>query len=148
MFEVNFVSQSFSLLADSLDAYVIGITAIMSCLAVLFLFLYTLNKCREEAEMYKMLRAIGLSSFDIRLMVFTEVMVRLFVAIMNGILLGIVLSVGFSLQIEEFLMINTPMVNPSIVLIIALLLLIIFGVTIVRATAYLKQRTVANTANK
>lgn len=95
-----------------------------------------------------MLRAIGLSCYDIRLMVFTEVMVRLFVAIMNGILLGIVLSVGFSLQIEEFLMINTPLVNPTIVLIIALLLLIIFGITIVRATAYLKHRTVANTANK
>ena len=71
MFEIGFVSQSFALLTNSLNGYVVGITAIMSCLAVLFLFLYTLGKCREEAEMYKMLRAIGLSCFDIRLMVFT-----------------------------------------------------------------------------
>ena len=75
-------------------------------------------------------------------------MVRLFVAIANGIILGIVLSIGFSLQIEEFLMIKTPPIDPSIVLVIAVILLAIFGVTIVRATAYLANRTVATTSNK
>lgn len=75
------------------------ITAIMSTLAVLFLFVYTLGKCREEAEMYKMLRALGLSAWDLRIMVFVEILVRLIVSIINGILLGIVLSFGFAKQI-------------------------------------------------
>jgi len=42
----------------------------MGTLAVLFVFLYTLGKCRDEAEMYKMLRAIGVAVKDIRIMIF------------------------------------------------------------------------------
>ena len=49
--------------------------------------------------MYKMLRAIGLSAFRIRMMVFAEIIIRLFVAIFDGILLGIILSYGFSAQV-------------------------------------------------
>ena len=63
MFEIEFVSHSFELLEEYLNGFIILITAIMSVLAVLFLFLYTLGKCRDEADMFKMLRAIGLSSF-------------------------------------------------------------------------------------
>lgn len=47
-----------------------------------------------------MLRAIGLSAQGIRLMIFLEILIRLIVSISNGILLGIVLSVGFGAQIE------------------------------------------------
>ena len=46
------------------------ITFILSILSVLFLTVYTHGKCKEEAEVFKMLRAIGLSVFDIRLMVY------------------------------------------------------------------------------
>lgn len=42
----------------------------MSALVTIFIFLYTVGKCREEAEMYKMLRAIGLSAANIRVMVY------------------------------------------------------------------------------
>lgn len=99
MFEVEFVSQSFKLLQKYLDMYVVLITTIMSFLLTIFIFLYTVNKCREEASMYKMLRAVGLTVEDIRLAVFLEVIIRLTISIINGILLGIVFSLGFSLQI-------------------------------------------------
>jgi ABC-type antimicrobial peptide transport system permease subunit len=72
----------------------------MGTLAVLFVFLYTLGKCRDESEMYKMLRAIGVSVKDIRIMIFLEILIRLLVSIANGILLGIVFSLGFGMQIE------------------------------------------------
>ena len=92
-----------------------------------------------------MLRAIGLSAFEIRVMVFIEILVRLVVSIANGILLGIVLSIGFSKQIEEFLMIKTPSIDLTIVLVIAVVLLIVFAVTVVKSTSYLSLRTVAET---
>jgi ABC-type antimicrobial peptide transport system permease subunit len=63
------------------------------------LFVYTYGKCKEEAEVFKMLRAIGLSVFDIRMMVFLEILVRIVVSIFNGIVLGIVFSLGLSGQI-------------------------------------------------
>lgn len=148
VFEIDFIRSSFSTIQKSLNGYVLGITVIMNCLAVVFLFLYTLSKCREEAEMYKMLRAIGVSCSDIRLMVFCEVMVRLFVAIANGILLGIAITIGFSMQIEEFMMFTTPPVNPTSVIILAAVLLVIFGITVLRATSYLSSRTVANTSSR
>jgi uncharacterized membrane protein YjjP (DUF1212 family) len=47
MFEVEFVSQSFALLERYLSWYVVLITSIMSVLVTIFIFLYTLGKCRE-----------------------------------------------------------------------------------------------------
>lgn len=145
MFEVEFVSKSFHLLQKYLDLYIILITSIMSVLVTIFIFLYTLGKCREEAEMYKMLRAIGLSATNIRIIVFLEVIIRLFIAIVNGILLGVVFSLGFSMQIEEFLMIMTPPMDITIVCIIGIVLLFVFSITIIRATSYLAAKTVAET---
>ena len=75
------------------------VTVILGSLSVLFLFVYTYGKCKEEAEVFKMLRAIGLSVFDIRIMVFLEILVRIVVSIFNGIVLGIVFSLGLSGQI-------------------------------------------------
>ena len=50
--------------------------------------------------MFKMLRAIGVHVSDIRWMIFVEILVRLAIAITNGIILGIIFSLGFALQIE------------------------------------------------
>lgn len=63
-----------------------------------------------------MLRAIGLSVFDIRLMIFLEVLVRIVVSILMGIVLGIIFSLGLSGQIEEVLMLKAPMPDLTIVL--------------------------------
>lgn len=93
--------------------------------------------------MYKMLRAIGLSSKSIRVMVFSQIIIRLAVAIVGGILLGVVFSLGFSLQIQEFLMINTPPMDVTIVCLIGLFLIIIFSITIIKATKYISERSVA-----
>ena len=46
-FDIDNFSRSFSLFSFFLDCYVGAITAIMSTLAILFLFLYTITKCRE-----------------------------------------------------------------------------------------------------
>lgn len=96
--------------------------------------------------MYKMLRAIGVSVKDLRLMIFLEIFIRLFVSIMNGILLGIVFSVGFAMQIEEFLMINTPGMDLSLILSIAIVMFVVFSVTVYLSTKYLTTKTVADTA--
>jgi ABC-type antimicrobial peptide transport system permease subunit len=82
-----------------LQGFVALVTVILGSLSVLFLFVYTYGKCKEEAEVFKMLRAIGLSVFDIRMMVFLEILVRIVVSIFNGIVLGIVFSLGLSGQI-------------------------------------------------
>lgn len=82
-----------------LQGFVALVTVILGSLSVLFLFVYTYGKCKEEAEVFKMLRAIGLSVFDIRIMVFLEILVRIVVSIFNGIVLGIVFSLGLSGQI-------------------------------------------------
>lgn len=82
-----------------LQGFVALVTVILGTLSILFLFVYTYGKCKEEAEVFKMLRAIGLSVFDIRLMVFMEVLIRIVVSIFNGIVLGIVFSLGLSGQI-------------------------------------------------
>lgn len=92
-----------------------------------------------------MLRAIGLSAANIRIMVFSEIIIRLVVATVGGILLGVGFSIGFSLQIEEFLMINTPPMDITVVTVIGLALTLIFSVTIIRATRYIAERSVAET---
>lgn len=113
---------------------------------MLFLAVYTHAKCNEEAENFKMLRAIGLSVFDIRLMIFLEVLVRIVVSIVMGILLGIMFSLGLSGQIEEILMLKAPMPDLSIVIEIAAALLVVFGLTVIKSTHYLTKRTVSETA--
>jgi ABC-type antimicrobial peptide transport system permease subunit len=90
-----------------------------------------------------MLRAIGLSVFDIRLMIFLEVLVRIVVSIAMGIVLGIIFSLGLSGQIEEILMLKAPMPDLSLVLEIAGALLIVFSLTVVKSTHYLTKRTVS-----
>lgn len=146
MYEMKIVSESFSLLESYLSFYIVLIATIMGFLAVLFVFIYTLGKCRDEAEMYKMLRAIGVSVKDLRLMIFLEIFIRLFVSIVNGILLGIVFSLGFGMQIEEFLMINTPGMDLSLILSIAGVMFVVFSVTVYQSTKYLTTKTVADTA--
>ncbi len=122
------------------------VTVILGSLSVLFLFVYTHGKCKEEAEVFKMLRAIGLSVFDIRLMLFVEILIRIIVSIFNGIVLGIVFSLGLSGQIEEVLMINTPPIRLNTIFIIAILMLVLFAVTVTQSTKYLTQRTVLDTS--
>ena len=95
--------------------------------------------------MFKMLRAIGLSAKSIRIMVFSEIIIRLVVSVIDGILLGVVFSIGFSLQIEEFLMINTPPIDVTIVSLLGIFLILIFSFTIIRATKYISERSVAET---
>lgn len=70
MFELKLVSGSFALLEKYLTMYILIITAFMGTLAILFIFIYTTSKCQDEAEMYKMLRAVGLPVKDIRIMIF------------------------------------------------------------------------------
>ncbi len=118
----------------------------MGFLAVLFVFLYTLGKCRDEAEMYKMLRAIGVSVDDLRIMIFLEIFIRVLISISNGIILGIVFSLGFAIQIEEFLMINTPGLDLTLIFSIALVMFSVFCITVYMATKYLTTRTVADTS--
>jgi ABC-type antimicrobial peptide transport system permease subunit len=96
--------------------------------------------------MYKMLRAIGVSVNDLRIMIFLEIFIRVLISITNGILLGIVFSLGFGMQIEEFLMINTPGMDFSLILSIAIVMLCVFCVTVYMATRYLTKRTVADTS--
>jgi ABC-type antimicrobial peptide transport system permease subunit len=93
-----------------------------------------------------MLRAIGLSVSDIRLIIFIEILIRIVVSIFNGIILGIVFSLGLSGQIEEVLMINTPPIKLNSIFIIAALMLVLFAVTVTRSTAYLSKRTVLETS--
>lgn len=95
--------------------------------------------------MYKMLRAIGLSATNIRIMVFLEIIIRLVVSVIDGIILGIIFSIGFSMQIEEFLMIKTPVMDITIVSIIGVVLIGIFSLTIIRATRYIAEKSVADT---
>lgn len=117
----------------------------MGCLAVLFLAVYTVGKCRDEADMYKMLRAIGMPVRSIRIMVFIDILVRLVVSIFNGILLGILFALGLSMQIEEFLMIKTPAIDLSTIMIIGAIMILVFSFTVVRSTSYLGKRTVQQT---
>lgn len=93
-----------------------------------------------------MLRAVGVSVTDLRIMIFLEIFIRLFVSIANGILLGIVFSLGFGMQIEEFLMINVPGMDLSLIMTIAAVMFSVFCVTVFLATKYLTKRTVADTS--
>ncbi len=93
-----------------------------------------------------MLRAIGLAVSDIRLIVFIEILIRIIVSIFNGIVLGIVFSLGLSGQIEEVLMINTPPIKLNTIFIIAFIMLALFGVTVTNSTSYLNKRTVLETS--
>ena len=70
MVEISEVRQSFELIEKYLNGFVLFITAILAVLSVLFLTVYTYGKCKEEAEVFKMLRAIGMPVYDIRLMVY------------------------------------------------------------------------------
>jgi ABC-type antimicrobial peptide transport system permease subunit len=97
---MGLVRESFETMETYLQGFVALVTVILGSLSILFLFVYTYGKCKEEADVFKMLRAIGLSVFDIRLMVFLEILVRIVVSIFNGIVLGIVFSLGLSGQIE------------------------------------------------
>jgi ABC-type antimicrobial peptide transport system permease subunit len=108
----------------------------------MFLGVYTYGKCKEEAEVFKMLRAIGLSVFDIRLMIYLEILVRMVISIINGILLGLLFSLGLAGQVEEVLMLKAPLPDLGIVFVIAILLLAIFSATVIRSTEYLTKRTV------
>jgi ABC-type antimicrobial peptide transport system permease subunit len=114
----------------------------LAVLSVLFLTVYTYGKCKEEAEVYKMLRAIGLPVFDIRLMIYLEILVRMVISIANGIILGLVFSMGLSGQVEEILMLKAPLPALDIVFGIAVALLVIFSATVIKSTQYLTQRTV------
>lgn len=96
--------------------------------------------------MYKMLRAIGVSVSDLRIMIFLEILIRLFVSIANGILLGVVFSLGFGMQIEEFLMINTPGMDLTLIMTIAAIMLTVFCGTVYLATKYLTKKTVSDTS--
>lgn len=90
-----------------------------------------------------MLRAIGLSVFDIRLMIYLEILIRMTISIINGILLGLMFSLGLSGQIEEILMLKAPLPKLDIVLLIAVALLGVFSLTVIKSTDYLTKRTVA-----
>lgn len=70
---------------------------------------------------------------------------RLVVSIINGILLGIILSIGFAKQIEEVLLITTPAIDVTMVMIIAVVLLVVFSITVFYSTSYISKRTVAQT---
>ena len=93
-----------------------------------------------------MLRAIGLSVYNIRLMLYLEILIRMVIAILNGTLLGLVFSIGLSGQVEEVLMLKAPLPSLTIVVVIAFVLLAIFSTTVIRSTSYLTQRTVLQTA--
>ena len=58
------------MIEEYLNGFVLFITLILAVLSVLFLTVYTYGKCKEEAEVFKMLRAIGLSVYNIRLMIY------------------------------------------------------------------------------
>jgi ABC-type antimicrobial peptide transport system permease subunit len=94
-----------------------------------------------------MLRAVGLSVFDIRLMIYLEILIRMVISIINGVLLGILFSLGLSGQIEEILMLKAPMPKLDVVILIAAALLIVFSFTVIQSTHYLTKRTVAQTAS-
>ena len=47
-----------------------------------------------------MLRAIGMPVSDIRLMIYLEILVRMLISILNGVLLGLVFSLGLSGNVE------------------------------------------------
>lgn len=96
---MNSVRESFETMESYLQGFIALVTVILATLSVLFLFVYTYGKCKEEAEVFKMLRAIGLSVTDIRLTIFIEILIRIVVSIFNGILLGIIFSLGLSGQI-------------------------------------------------
>ena len=115
-------------------------------LSVLFLTVYTYGKCKEEAEVFKMLRAIGMPVYDIRLMVYLEVLVRMVISIINGVLLGLVFSLGLAGNVEEVLMLKAPLPSLNIVIGIAAVLLVVFSATVIKSTAYLTKRTVLQTA--
>lgn len=76
------------------------VTIILASLSVLFLFVYTYGKCKEEADVFKMLRSIGISVFDLRLIIFLEILIRIVISIINGIIFGIFFSLLLSGQIE------------------------------------------------
>jgi ABC-type antimicrobial peptide transport system permease subunit len=82
-----------------LEGFIVIVTVILAILSTMFLFLYTYGKCKEEASVFKMLRAVGMSATDIRIMVFIEILVRVLIAIFNGIVLGVIFSLGLSGQI-------------------------------------------------
>ena len=67
---MSLISESFAVMQNGLLYFVVGVTIITGSLCTMFLFVYTLSKCRDEADMFKMLRAIGVSVGQIRLMVF------------------------------------------------------------------------------
>ena len=97
--DIKQVKLTFLLIENYLSGFVLFITLILAVLSVLFLAVYTYGKCKEEAEVFKMLRSIGLSVFDIRLMIFLEILIRMVISIVNGILLGIMFSRGLSGQV-------------------------------------------------
>ena len=65
------------------------------------------------------------------------------ISIINGILLGLMFSLGLSGQIEEILMLKAPLPKLDIVLLIAVALLGVFSLTVIKSTDYLTKRTVA-----
>lgn len=69
------------------------------------------------------------------------------ISIVNGILLGLMFSLGLSGQIEEILMLKAPLPKLDIVLLIAVTLLTVFSFTVIKSTNYLTKRTVAETSN-
>jgi predicted lysophospholipase L1 biosynthesis ABC-type transport system permease subunit len=146
LFEMGLVRESFETMETYLHGFVALVTVILGSLSILFLFVYTYGKCKEEAEVFKMLRAIGLPVFDIRMIVFVEILIRIVVSIFNGIILGILFSLGLSGQIEEVLMINTPPIKLNTIFVIAALMLVLFAATVTQSTKYLTKRTVLETS--
>lgn len=143
---ISEVRLTFSLIERYLNGFVLFITLILAVLAVMFLGVYTYGKCKEEAEVFKMLRAIGLSVTDIRVMIYLQILVRIVISILNGIALGLMFSWGLAGQVQEVLMLKAPLPDLGIVYFISLVLLVVFSVTVIRSTGYLTKRTVLETS--
>ena len=82
-----------------LMGFIVVVTIILAVLSALFLSVYTYSKCREEAVAFKMLRSIGMSVFQLRFSIFLEIFLRLLVSIANGIILGVIFSLGLAGQV-------------------------------------------------
>lgn len=144
--EVSFVEASFSILQTYLEWFITVLSVVMNSLSVLLLFLYTRNKCREELEMYRILRAVGTPVLRLRIMIFCEVFVRVVISVLIGIVMGIIFSVAFANQVEALLMVKMPAIELGLIAVMAAVLLLIFSGTVIYSTKDLERMTVAQMA--
>lgn len=68
------------------------------------------------------------------------------IAIVNGVFLGLMFSLGLAGQVEEILMLKAPIPDLGILYFISFALVIIFSMTVAKSTQYLTQRTVLETS--